>query len=137
MEERKGQSPEFLPRQSLVYEREQVTVAMGRWRLHLLCDELLKGQPRHTFDEAWPWLGAFLAFLLALLPREEFKDFLGLKASTWEAIIVIGMFATGLMFLRLVWFAIRDLSQKPPTAEQVVDRLMEEMTRVSDGSGGD
>lgn len=120
---------EFAPTHSIIYEREQVTVAISRWRLHILCDDLIKGQKHRTIDQAWPWLGTFIAFLLGLIQRDGFKDFLGLQSSTWEAIFVGGMLVSAFMFLRSAVLAVKDWGHKPVTAKDVVDELMEELGR--------
>ncbi len=121
---------QFTPTHSIVYEREQVTVALSRWRLHVLCDNLIKGQGRRKLDDAWPWLGAFLAFLLAPLTTDTFQDFLGVGSSTWETIIIGGVLVSAFLFIRAIYLAIRDFSLKPPTAGEAVQDIIDEMKEV-------
>lgn len=126
-EKRERARLEITPTQSVVYEREQVTVAISRWRLHILCDKLIKGEARHKLDDAWPWLGAFLAFLLAPLTTDKFQDFLGVGSSTWETIIIGGILITAFLFARAIYLAVKDFSLRPPTAEEAVQDIINEM----------
>ncbi len=118
----------FTQTNSLLYEKEQVLVVFNRWRLHVLCDHLLR-QNRPSLNEAWPWLGTFVACLLGLLTSENFKEsFLDLKASTWEAVFVVAAIVSFIMFARAVIRVVSaHFSEKTLTAEEVVAEIMEEM----------
>jgi len=114
--------------QTVVYEPEQVFVAMNRWRLQLLCHELLQASKKPTFRDALPWLAVFVALLLALLPRTEWKNFLGLEGSVWEAGVVILTITAGVGFLVVVCRALAHISERELSAQDAVQKVLTEMT---------
>ena len=121
---------EFAPVQTVVYEAEQVTVAMNRYRLELLCDSLLRQPKRPTFDDALPWLAVFVALLVPLLSTADYKDFLGLEGDVWNAIVVIGTAVSGIGSLITVYRAVTHRSDEERNAKEIVEQLMAEMTKT-------
>ena len=96
---------------------------LNRHHLQLLCNQLLQIQRRPTFEQVWPWVGVSLAFLLPLTSA-EFRDFLGLKAATWEGFALFGFVASiGVLIWRII-LALRYVKSGSPSAEKIVTDLL-------------
>ncbi len=120
-----GIPPSYSPKIRLHYDPEQDDVAMNRWRLENILVKIANAKDRLEIDDAFAPLGAFLAFLLALLPN-DFQEFLGIAGSAWTAVAIVGAVIFGIRALGVLWqvFKLRDEPKKTP--EDFVREIMQE-----------
>ncbi|MDA0988190.1 MAG: hypothetical protein O2783_03460 [Chloroflexi bacterium] len=109
-----------------VFESVQVDVSVNQYRLELILNEVQGNRDRPQYDDAWPWVGVVLAFLLALLPT-DFQDYLGIEGAVWEALALFGTFGSGFLVLRTVYRAWKHRKDEMRTTKQIVAELVAEM----------
>lgn len=99
---------------------------MDRWRLQLVLETMEREQARPTLEDAFPWVGVLLAFLLAAIPN-DFQDFFGIPGEVWTAIVIIGAGYSALRVLNILWRVWRIRNTTRQTAADLVNQIVEDM----------
>ena len=121
---------DFDPKQRLVFDREPLNVAMSRSQLELICGRLIQGSKKPTLDVCLPWLWVCVGLLFALVPA-DFKDFLGVGASVWEAVVLLGVILSAFVFSQRLYQVWKHRKDKVETAESIVAKIVSEMQSSS------
>lgn len=116
----------YAPEHALLHEQRQEDIVLSRWRLLHILETIERGKRRPKFDDAWPWIGVFVAFFLALVPR-DFQDFLGFPPEVWNTVGIVGTVVSVIKIGQIYWRIFKVRKQPEKTSEQIVEELMDEM----------
>lgn len=94
--------------------------------LRLILEDFEKRPERAKLEDAFPYGGLLLAFLLALLPS-DFQSFLGFSGDSWTAVTLAGLIATTFMFLRKIWLWVSHRGVEIKTPGVVIEELLEKL----------
>ena len=101
-------------------------LTINKYHLVLVLDRLKKGSKIPTYTDIWPWLGTFLAFLLALVTT-DCKNTLGLPSATWYAIFIIALSASLVMVIYTLCRAIIHRKERAKTPEEEVEQIITQL----------
>ena len=116
----------YLPQHELLHEQVQEDIVLSRWHLKDILVTIENERARASIEGAFPWFGGFLAFMLALLPR-DYQAVLGLSSDFWTAISAIGASGALFMGLRVWWQVFKQRHIPRRTAADLVDEIWTEM----------
>jgi hypothetical protein len=115
----------------LTYASPDEKLIMNKFHVFWVIERLLKEPKRTKWQDVMIPLALFIGLLLAYLPsNSNFRDFLGVPAATWQAIIIISMGISLLLaiFLFVKWCI--GIAKNPvKTTEQIYDEITEQMQK--------
>jgi hypothetical protein len=134
-EQNEGHSPfQFEGAAGLTHTAPSETVLINKYHLVLAIRRIMEHRRGPTWEQVVSPLALSLGLLVALIPT-DFKDYAGIPADTWQAVVVMAIVLAGVWFLILLGQAIWCLFKYPPKSDvdyyaDIIREMEEDRERI-------